>query len=81
MPEESTRAQHKIIAEALIQLGHGTRDARLAELGRRARRPVPAFADLTHEEAADVLLGLAADLGRQVQAKTRDDLRAEGWAI
>ena len=79
--EKSTRGQHELIAEALIQLGHTTREARLAELTRRAGLPVPAFAALTRAQAADILLQLAADVSATTTRKTRDDLRAEGWAI
>jgi hypothetical protein len=81
MPEPSTRAQHYLIARALIDLGYGTRAARLAELTRRAGRDIPAFAALTAAEAGQVIAGLAADQHARDQDATLASLRAEGWAV
>lgn len=80
-PAPSTRDQHALIARKLIDLGHVTREDRLAELSRRAGRPVPVFAVLTRAEAKTVIDGLAADQHARAQDATLDSLRADGWAV
>lgn len=80
-PAPSTRDQHYQIARKLADLGHAGRDARLAELSRRARRDIPVFAALTEAEAADIIGGLAADQENRKRDATLDSLRADGWAI
>ena len=82
MPDQpSTRDQHAHIARKLIDLGHTSRDARLAELSRRAGRPVAVFAVLTRAEAKTIIDGLSADQAARAQDATLDSLRADGWAV
>lgn len=58
----STREQHKQIADALIELGFTSRDSRLGALSVWAHRPIDAFAALTHDEAAAVILRAGREL-------------------
>jgi len=82
MPDQpSTRDQHYTLARKLIDLGYTTRDDRLAELSRRAERPVTVFAQLTRDEADAILAGLTASQHDRAQDATLDSLRADGWAV
>lgn len=65
----SIRSQHKLIAEALICLGHTSRTARLEKLSAVTRRPVAAFADLSAAEATAALLALGTELGAKLKAE------------
>ena len=58
----SVREHHLAIAQALNALGHDSRAARLAELSRILGRPVGAFAELTDDDAAEIMLYLIAAL-------------------
>jgi hypothetical protein len=58
----SIREHHQAIAQALIVLGHQTRPGRLAELSRILGRPVGAFAELTDNDAAEIMTALIAAL-------------------
>jgi hypothetical protein len=81
----SLREIHKVIADALIVLGHETRAERLAELSRLCNRPVAAFAALRDDEYPTVM----ADLDRRVlalwdEAKWNEilaGLRRDGWHV
>jgi hypothetical protein len=82
MPDTaSTRDQHRDIARYLIDLGYGTRAARLDELTRRAGRPVRAFAVLSSDEAQGIIAGLTADLAGRGQDRVLAAARADGWKI
>ena len=61
-PRPSTREQHKLIADALIDLGFTSRASRLGALSVWANRPIDAFAALTHAEAAAVILRASREL-------------------
>lgn len=61
-PARSIRGQHEVIALGLVALGHDTRPARLAELTRRTGRPIPVFAELTHAEAASLIIMIGSEL-------------------
>ena len=80
-PEPSTRDQHHLIARKLIDLGHVSRDARLAELSRRAGRNITVFAQLDHAQADEIIQGLTADQEARAREMTLDRARADGWAI
>lgn len=61
-PRPSTREQHKLIANALLELGFTSRASRLGALSVWTHRPVDAFAALTHDEAAAVILRASREL-------------------
>lgn len=64
-PRPSARDQHELIGAALVELGCTTRAARLAELTRRQGREIRAFAALNYEEAAAMIVSLAASLAER----------------
>jgi hypothetical protein len=82
-PPASTRDQHHQIARRLIDLGHTSRAARLAEISRLAGRDIPVFAALNQAEAQAVIDKLSGAPHAAVKAidTNLDRLRAAGWAI